>query len=60
MHYPSFQVFSLDHLTFQSLFVGLGEIETLILNEIDFQKIEKENKEVIVYYEKAVTKPTEE
>jgi len=26
------------------------EIETLILNEIDFQKIEKENKEVIVYY----------
>jgi len=26
------------------------EIETLILNEINFQKIEKENKEVIVYY----------
>lgn len=26
------------------------EIETLILNEIDFQKIEKENKEVIFYY----------
>ncbi|MDA7703620.1 single-stranded-DNA-specific exonuclease RecJ [Candidatus Pelagibacter sp.] len=26
------------------------EIETLILNEIDFQKIEKENKDVIVYY----------
>ena len=26
------------------------EIEALILNEIDFQKIEKENKEVIVYY----------
>ncbi|MDA7802050.1 single-stranded-DNA-specific exonuclease RecJ [Candidatus Pelagibacter sp.] len=26
------------------------EIETLILDEIDFQKIEKENKEVIVYY----------
>ncbi|MDC1196607.1 single-stranded-DNA-specific exonuclease RecJ [Pelagibacteraceae bacterium] len=26
------------------------EIETLILNEIDFQKIEKENKEVIIYY----------
>ena len=26
------------------------EIETLILNEIDFQKIEKENKDVIIYY----------
>jgi single-stranded-DNA-specific exonuclease len=26
------------------------EIETLILNEIDFQKIEKDNKEVIIYY----------
>jgi single-stranded-DNA-specific exonuclease len=26
------------------------EIETSILNEIDFQKIEKENKEVIIYY----------
>jgi len=26
------------------------QIETLILNEIDFQKIEKENKEVIIYY----------
>jgi single-stranded-DNA-specific exonuclease len=26
------------------------EIETLVLNEIDFQKIEKENKDVIVYY----------
>jgi len=26
------------------------EIETLILNKIDFQKIEKENKEVIIYY----------
>ena len=26
------------------------EIETLILNEIDFKKIEKENKEVIIYY----------
>jgi single-stranded-DNA-specific exonuclease len=26
------------------------EIETLILSEIDFQKIEKENKEVIIYY----------
>jgi len=26
------------------------EIETLILNEIDFKKIEKENKEIIVYY----------
>jgi len=26
------------------------EIETLILNEIDFHKIEKENKEVIIYY----------
>ncbi|MDC1278510.1 single-stranded-DNA-specific exonuclease RecJ [Pelagibacteraceae bacterium] len=26
------------------------EIETLILDEIDFQKIEKENKDVIVYY----------
>jgi single-stranded-DNA-specific exonuclease len=26
------------------------KIETLLLNEIDFQKIEKENKEVIVYY----------
>ena len=26
------------------------EIETLVLNEIDFQRIEKENKEVIVYY----------
>jgi len=26
------------------------EIETLILNEIDFQKIEKENKDVIVYF----------
>jgi len=26
------------------------EIETLILNAIDFQKIEKENKEVIIYY----------
>jgi single-stranded-DNA-specific exonuclease len=26
------------------------QIETLILNEIDFEKIEKENKEVIIYY----------
>ena len=26
------------------------KIETLILDEIDFQKIEKENKEVIIYY----------
>ena len=26
------------------------EIETLVLNEIDFQKIEKENKDVIIYY----------
>ncbi|MDB9731398.1 single-stranded-DNA-specific exonuclease RecJ [Candidatus Pelagibacter sp.] len=26
------------------------EIEALIINEIDFQKIEKENKEVIIYY----------
>jgi len=26
------------------------EIETLILNEIDFQKIENENKDVIIYY----------
>jgi len=26
------------------------EIETLILNEIDFQQIEKENKDVIIYY----------
>ncbi|MDA9105952.1 single-stranded-DNA-specific exonuclease RecJ [Candidatus Pelagibacter sp.] len=26
------------------------EIETLILNDIDFEKIEKENKDVIVYY----------
>jgi len=26
------------------------EIETLVLNEIDFQKIRKENKEVIIYY----------
>ena len=26
------------------------EIETLILNEIDFKKIEKENKDVIIYY----------
>ncbi|MDC0954547.1 single-stranded-DNA-specific exonuclease RecJ [Candidatus Pelagibacter sp.] len=26
------------------------EIETLILDEIDFQKIEKENKEIIIYY----------
>jgi len=26
------------------------EIETLILNEVDFQKIENENKDVIVYY----------
>jgi single-stranded-DNA-specific exonuclease len=26
------------------------EIESLVLNEIDFQKIEKENKEVIIYY----------
>jgi single-stranded-DNA-specific exonuclease len=26
------------------------EIETLVLDEIDFQKIEKENKEVIIYY----------
>ena len=26
------------------------EIETLILNEIDFQKIEKENKDIIIYY----------
>jgi single-stranded-DNA-specific exonuclease len=26
------------------------EIETLILNEIDFQKLEKENKDVIIYY----------
>jgi len=26
------------------------EIETLVLNEINFQKIEKENKEVIIYY----------
>jgi single-stranded-DNA-specific exonuclease len=27
------------------------EIETLVLNEIDFKKIEKENKEVIIYYD---------
>ncbi|WP_415285340.1 single-stranded-DNA-specific exonuclease RecJ [Candidatus Pelagibacter sp. Uisw_130] len=26
------------------------EIETLVLNEIDFEKIEKENKKVIIYY----------
>jgi len=26
------------------------EIETLVLNEIDFKKIEKENKQVIIYY----------
>ena len=26
------------------------EIETLILKEIDFQKIENENKDVIIYY----------
>ena len=26
------------------------EIETIIINEIDFQKIENENKEVVVYY----------
>jgi len=26
------------------------EIETLVLNEIDFQKIEKENKDVVIYY----------
>ena len=26
------------------------EIETLVLNEIDFQKIEKENKEIVIYY----------
>jgi len=26
------------------------EIETLVLNEIDFQQIEKENKDVIIYY----------
>jgi len=26
------------------------EIETLVLNEIDFQKVEEENKEVIIYY----------
>ncbi|WP_415309268.1 single-stranded-DNA-specific exonuclease RecJ [Candidatus Pelagibacter sp. Uisw_099_02] len=26
------------------------EIETLVLNEIDFQKIEKENKNIIIYY----------
>ena len=26
------------------------EIETLILDEIDFQKIEKENKDIIIYY----------
>jgi len=26
------------------------EIETLVLNEIDFQKIEKDNKEIIIYY----------
>ena len=26
------------------------EIETLILNDIDFQKIEKDNKDVIIYY----------
>jgi len=26
------------------------EIETLVLDEIDFQKIEKDNKEVIIYY----------
>ena len=26
------------------------KIETLVLNEIDFQKIEKENKDVIIYY----------
>ena len=26
------------------------EIESLVLNEIDFEKIEKENKEVIIYY----------
>ena len=26
------------------------EIETLILDEIDFQKIERENKDIIIYY----------
>ena len=26
------------------------EIETIILNEVDFQKIERENKDVIIYY----------
>ncbi|MDA7594357.1 single-stranded-DNA-specific exonuclease RecJ [Candidatus Pelagibacter sp.] len=30
------------------------EIETLILNEIDFEKIEKENKDVIVYYNPSI------
>ena len=30
------------------------EIEKLILNEIDFQKIEKENKDVIVYYNSSI------
>ena len=27
------------------------EIETLILNDIDFEKIEKENKDIIIYYD---------
>ena len=26
------------------------DIETLILNEIDFQKIEDENEDIIIYY----------
>ena len=30
------------------------EIEKLILNEIDFQKIEKENKDVVIYYKKNI------
>jgi single-stranded-DNA-specific exonuclease len=30
------------------------EIETLILNEIDFQKIEKENKDIIIYYNPSI------
>ena len=30
------------------------EIETLILNEINFQKIEKDNKDIIVYYNSSI------
>ena len=41
---------SLLHLILAQLNNKRKEIETLILDEIDFQKIENENKDVIIYY----------